>query len=145
MYTLAQSMPKWAKHAADLVLGGYFFAMRACEFCLTERPGRTRRLTMENVVFRDKDSRLVEQRDPRLREKAMFVTVCFVDQKNGTKMEKRSQRRSGISVLCPVEAWVAVINRVKADTDGLYPRSILEKQQEGWKKLVITLHKTPGW
>ena len=79
MHNLAQTMPKWAKHAADLILGGYFFAMRACEFCLTERPGRTRRLTTDNVVFRDKNSRLVKHSDPSLRSKAMFVTVCFVD------------------------------------------------------------------
>ena len=115
MYHLAQTMPKWAQHAADLILGGYFFAMRACEFCLTERPGRTRRLTTANVVFRDKESRLVKHDDPRLRSKAMFVTVCFVDQKNGTKMEKRSQRRSGIKILCPVEAWVSVISRLQKE------------------------------
>ena len=115
MYQLAQTMPKWAQHAADLILGGYFFAMRACEFCLTERPGRTRRLTTANVVFRDKDSRLVKHSDLHLRSKAMFVTVCFVDQKNGTKMEKRSQRRSGIKALCPVEAWVSVISRLQKD------------------------------
>jgi hypothetical protein len=114
-YKLAQTMPKWAQHAADLILGGYFFAMRACEFCRTERPGRTRRLTAENVVFRDKESRLVQHADPRLRSKAMFVTVCFVDQKNGTKMEKRSQRKSGIRVLCPVEAWVSVISRLQEE------------------------------
>jgi len=115
MHNLAQTMPKWAKHAADLILGGYFFAMRACEFCLTERPGRTRRLTTDNVVFRDKNSRLVKHNDPSLRSKAMFVTVCFVDQKNGTKMEKRSQRRSGIKTLCPVEAWVSVISRIQKE------------------------------
>jgi hypothetical protein len=45
----------------------------------------------------------------------MFVTVCFVDQKNGTKMEKRSQRRSGIKTLCPVEAWVSVISRLQKE------------------------------
>jgi len=115
MYTLAQTMPKWAQHTADLILGGYFFAMRACEFCRTERPGRTRRLTTANVVFRDKESRLVKHDDPRLRSKAMFVTVCFVDQKNGTKMEKRSQRRSGINILCPVEAWASVISRLQKE------------------------------
>ena len=43
------------------------------------------------------------------------MTVCFVDQKNGTKMEKRSQRRSGIKVLCPVEAWVSVISRIQKE------------------------------
>jgi hypothetical protein len=115
MHSMAQTMPKWAQHTADLILGGYFFAMRACEFCRTERPGRTRRLTTANVVFRDKESRLVKHDDPRLRVKAMFVTVCFVDQKNGTKMEKRSQRRSGIRTLCPVEAWVSVISRLQKD------------------------------
>jgi hypothetical protein len=115
MYNLAQTMPRWAQHAGDLILGGYFFAMRACEFCLTERPGRTRRLTTANVVFRDKKSRLVKHDDPSLRSKAMFVTVCFVDQKNGTKMEKRSQRRSGIKTLCPVEAWVSVIARIQKE------------------------------
>jgi hypothetical protein len=45
----------------------------------------------------------------------MFVTVCFVDQKNGTKMEKRSQRRSGVRGLCPVESWVSVIGRIQRD------------------------------
>jgi hypothetical protein len=45
----------------------------------------------------------------------MFVTVCFVDQKNGTKMEKRSQRRSGLKTLCPVEAWVSAISRLQRD------------------------------
>ena len=115
MHLMAKSMPKWAQHTADLILGGYFFAMRACGFCLTERPGRTRKLTTANVVFRDKESRLVRHDNPRLSVKAMFVTICFADQKNGSKMEKRSQRRSGIRTLCPVEAWVSVIDRLQKD------------------------------
>jgi hypothetical protein len=70
MYAMAQTMLKWAKQAADLILGGgYFFAMRACEFCLTERPGRTKRLTTANVAFRDKKSRLVKLKDPAFRQK----------------------------------------------------------------------------
>jgi hypothetical protein len=112
---LAQTMPKWAQHTAQLIMGGYFFAMRACEFCLTERPGKTRRLTTGNIVFRDAESKPVEHDDPRLRHKAMFVTVCFVNQKNGTKMEKRSQRRSMVAGLCPVEAWTSVIERLRQD------------------------------
>jgi hypothetical protein len=114
MYEFAQDKPEWVRHAADLVLGAYFFAMRACEFCLTENPGRTRRLTTANVVFRDEDSQVVDHQDGNLVKKAMFVTVCFVDQKNGTKMEKRSQRRSGDNVLCPVVAWVSIVIRVNS-------------------------------
>ena len=112
---LARTMPKWAQHTAQLILGGYFFAMRACEFCLTERPGKTRRLTAGNIIFRDADSKQVDHDDPQLSQKAMFVTVCFVSQKNGTKMEKRSQRRSGVKGLCPVEAWTSVIERLRDD------------------------------
>jgi hypothetical protein len=115
MSEFAQTMPKWGKHASHLIIGGYFFAMRACEFCLTERPGRTRRLTTEHIVFRDSASRPVDHHDPLLLEKAMFVTVCFVNQKNGTKMERRSQRRSGVSSLCPVEAWGRVIIQLRQD------------------------------
>jgi hypothetical protein len=115
MAAFARTMPKWGRHAANLIIGGYFFAMRACEFCLTERPGRTRRLTTDNVVFGDSESKIVDHHDPQLLEKAMFVTVCFVNQKNGTKMERRSQRRSGVPVLCPVEAWGKVITQLRQD------------------------------
>jgi outer membrane lipopolysaccharide assembly protein LptE/RlpB len=115
MYEFAQDKPEWVRHAADLVLGAYFFAMRACEFCLTEKPGRTRRLTTANVVFRDGQGRVMSHLDKQLEESAMFVTVCFVDQKNGVKMEKRSHRRSGEKVLCPVLSWIAIISRIYED------------------------------
>jgi hypothetical protein len=110
----AKGFPEWARHAADLIVGGYFFAMRVCEFCRTERPGRTQKLTLGDIVFRDQDSRVVDQRDPRLGENAMFVTICFVDQKNGTKMEKRSHRKTGQQIMCPVKAWARVVKRVRS-------------------------------
>ena len=113
LYSLAQTMTAGgSQHTADLILGAYFFAMRACEFCETERPGKTKKLTLRNVTFRDTNSQLVLNTDPELATKAAFVTICFVDQKNGTKMEKRSQRRSGKRILCPVAAWVSVVQRV---------------------------------
>jgi len=85
-----------------------------CEFCNTERPGRTRKLTLGDIVFRDRDSRVVDQTDPKLYEKAMFTTICFVDQKNGTKMERRSHRQTGQEILCPVKSWVRVVQRVRS-------------------------------
>lgn len=110
----ARGLPQWAKHTADLIVGGYFFAMRVCEFCSTERPGRTRKLTLGDIVFRDQDSRVVDQTDPRLDGKAMFVTICFSDQKNGTKMERRSHQKTGQEILCPVKAWVRTVQRVRS-------------------------------
>ena len=109
-----KGLSEWAKHAADLIVGGYFFAMRACEFCRTEKPGRTRRVTLGDIVFRDQHSRVVAQGDPKLDEKAMFVTICFTDQKNGTKMERRSHRKTGQETLCPVKSWARVIQRVRS-------------------------------
>ena len=109
-----KGLSEWAKHAADLIVGGYFFAMRACEFCRTEKPGRTRRVTLGDIVFRDQHSRVVAQGDPKLDEKAMFVTICFTDQKNGTKMERRSHRKTGQETLCPVKSWARVVQRVRS-------------------------------
>ncbi len=112
-------MHKWSerkstewRHASDLVRGAYFFAMRACEFCRTEKPGRTRRLTAANITFRGEDGSVIDHEDVDLVRKSHFVTVCFVDQKNGVRMEKRSQRRSGVPILCPIEAWGAVMRRL---------------------------------
>jgi hypothetical protein len=112
MHKVAVTMSEEWEHTSDLVRGAYFFAMRACEFCKTEKPGRTRRLKAENITFREKGGNVLEHHDPRLMERAQFVTVCFTDQKNGTRMEKRSQRRSGVAILCPIEAWGSVIKRL---------------------------------
>jgi hypothetical protein len=112
LQTMVRDFPEGSRHAADLIVGAYFFAMRACEFCATKNRGRTRVLTCGNVMFRDKNRNEVLHSDGALGEKAMFVTICFVDQKNGTKMERRSQRRSGVDGLCPVHAWASVIKRI---------------------------------
>ena len=118
MHNLAQGLGKGWQHAADLVQGAYFFAMRACEFCKTETPGRTRRLTADNITFRGEENEVINHDDPDLPARAEFVTICFVDQKNGTRMERRSQRRSGDPLLCPIKAWASVIQRHREDFPG---------------------------
>ena len=55
----------------------------------------------------------MDQTDPNLRERAAFVTVCFVNQKNGDRMDRRSQRRTTSEVLCPVRAWCDVVQRIR--------------------------------
>jgi hypothetical protein len=109
-----EGLPDWTKQAADLIIGGYFFAMQVCEFCRTDTPGRTQKITLGDIVFRDQDSRVVDQRDPALSEKAMFVTICFSDQKNGTKMERRSHKKTGQEILCPVKSWARTVQRVRS-------------------------------
>ena len=118
MHEATRTKEKDWQHASDLVRGAYFFAMRACEFCKTESPGRTRRLTRENITFRGEDNAVISSQDPDLALKSHFVTICFVDQKNGTRMERRSQRRSGVPILCPIEAWASVVKRHQEDFPG---------------------------
>jgi hypothetical protein len=124
---------KGEEHTADLIRGAYFFAMRACEFCRTESAGRTKRLKLENITFRGEKNEVVEYDDPDLETKANFVTICFVDQKNGNRMEKRSQRRSGVPILCPIEAWAAVVKRHRRDFPG-----------ERGKKVTICSYRKEG-
>ena len=42
---------------ADLVIGAFFFAMRSCEFSKTPRAGRTKCITLGDIVFRDSRKR----------------------------------------------------------------------------------------
>jgi hypothetical protein len=99
-------------HTADLVLGAFFFAMRSCEYTKTARPGRTKRVSMGCIVFRTRSRRVLQLSDPDLLSLADYVTVVFEDQKNGKKMDARTQRRSGHRFLCPVLRWGSAVKRI---------------------------------
>jgi hypothetical protein len=86
---------------ADLIVAAFFFAMRACEYTGTARPGRTKVAIIKYVIFRDRTRKVLSHRDPELKDKAYFITLVFVDQKNGTKLDARTQRRTGDPSLCP--------------------------------------------
>jgi hypothetical protein len=105
-------------HIADLIMGAYFFAMRGCEFCHTEKRGRTKLLTIGNITFRGKSKAVIAQDDPQLLTRARYVTVCFVDQKNGKKMDRRTQGKSGEKRFCPVRAWGRACQRVLRTVRG---------------------------
>lgn len=109
---LAQFGRRETKHAIDLTIGAFFFAMRSCEFSLTKRRGRTVPLELGHITFRDANSNLVAQTDPELVERARYVTVYFVDQKNGIKGDRRTQQKTGLE-LCPVVSWANVCRRVR--------------------------------
>jgi hypothetical protein len=101
-------------HTADLILGAFFFAMRSCEYCKTARPGRTKRTRMGCIVFRTLSRRVLRLDDPDLLKIADYVTIVFEDQKNGKKMDARTQRRSGHRYLCPVLRWGSAVQRIIA-------------------------------
>lgn len=110
---------------ADLIVGAFFFAMRACEFSKTHTKGKTKRISLDDIVFRDQKKRVIKHDDPNLLKKAKFVTITFRDQKNGKKMDKRTQGRSGHKSLCPVIAWGRAVQRkIKRDGNLDVPREI---------------------
>jgi hypothetical protein len=88
--------------------------MRSCEYTKTARPGQTKRIRMGGIVFRTRSRRVLSLSDPDLLRLADYVTIVFEDQKNGKKMDARSQRRSGHSYLCPILRWGSAVQRITA-------------------------------
>ncbi len=86
--------------AAELGIVGFFFAMRSCEYTTTRNPGKTKVLDIGHITFRDARKRVLPQDCDLLA--AEYVTLTFVDQKNGHKMDSRTQQKTGDRVLCPV-------------------------------------------
>jgi hypothetical protein len=98
--------------AADLAILGLFFAMRSCENTTTPKPGRTKTVSMSGVVFLDSKKREIPQSHPGL-ALAAHVTLTFEDQKNRTKNDKRSQKRTDDPALCPVRRAASLIERIR--------------------------------
>jgi hypothetical protein len=97
---------------ADLTIGAFFFAKRSCEFSTTRKPGRTKIVTIQYVLFRDHLKQIVPRSANDLLQRAEYVTITFVSQKNGKKMDLRTQRRTGDPVLCPVLRYGSVVRRI---------------------------------
>ena len=85
--------------------------MRSCEHSVTPTPGRTRLLTLKNIMFRSK--RKVEvPHSSRTLHRSQHVTIIFADQKNGRKFDMRTQQRTGDPALCPVRRWASATQRI---------------------------------
>lgn len=108
-----------AQACAQLIIGAFFFAMRSCEYSKTTSPGEsktTKILTVGNIRF-FKESRVISHSDPHLPE-ADIVAITFESQKNKDKFKTICMHRSNRSVLCPVRAWAAVVQRVRSYKDS---------------------------
>ena len=101
-----------ADHAADLLGGGFFFAMRSCEFTKPSRAGKTKPIRLGGIRFFDKGNVEVPHEDPDLLRKSQWVRILFEDQKNGERFDSRTQQRSGLLQLCPVICLARAVKRV---------------------------------
>jgi hypothetical protein len=102
----------------QLVVGAFFFAMRACEFSDVGGPRRTRIITVGDVEFR-RDGRRVSHDRVREMEAADTVSITFRTQKNGergttvTQHKTAGARMGGATRLCPVVAFARLVSRVR--------------------------------
>ena len=108
-----------------LLLGALFFAMRSCEYSTTNKDDGKRKTKIINcagVRFFSNSSdgaihELPHDRPLPSLAQADCVSITFVDQKNGEKMETITQHRVTNGSLCPVQAWATTIKRVESYTD----------------------------
>ena len=109
-----------SKAQGSLLVGALFFAMRSCEYSTTNKDDgkqKTKIITCEGVRFfsNSSDGAINElpHHLPLLQlSQADCVSITFVDQKNGEKMETITQHRVRQGPLCPVQAWATTVKRV---------------------------------
>ena len=68
--TQLEVMASSTDHAANLIIGAFFFAMQACKYVQTPTAGKTKMITLEGVKFFTKDRSELDQLDPDLLTKA---------------------------------------------------------------------------
>jgi hypothetical protein len=98
--------------AADIITGAYCFAMRSCEYFKPQIAGKTKCVDLDGLIFRMAGNTFVEHADPELLTISEFITVTFVDQKNGLKMDFRTQCRTRDPDLCPVIWYTRQVQRI---------------------------------
>jgi hypothetical protein len=68
----------------------------------TKLPGKTKGIVLVGVIFRSGTKKTIPHQHPNLLALASYVTIIFVDQKSGKKMNAQTQQQTGLSFLCPV-------------------------------------------
>lgn len=105
---------------AQLAIGGFFFAMRSCEQVQTPVPGKTKIIDLDGCTFRCKNKREIPHSSKHLHT-AEYITITWKDQKNGIRMDSRTQRRTGDPILCPVTAFAYLIHRIRLTVPDYNP------------------------
>jgi hypothetical protein len=112
-------------HAIDLLIAGFFFATRPCEIVRTKSPGKTKTLELRDIIFRDRYRKIILHDDPRLLERYEFVTVTWRNQKNGKRLDSRTQRRTDDPSLCPGLRLGRAVQRVIRTVPNTTPHTLV--------------------
>jgi hypothetical protein len=106
----------------QLMLMGFFFAMRSCENVKVSGERRTHPIRKRNMVFR-KGGRILPHLSPRL-HLADTISITFEYQKRDKRNNTVTQWRTGNSTYCPLVVSAAVVRRLEAmgasESDFIY-------------------------
>jgi len=106
----------------QIMLLGFFFAMRSCENVKLSGEGRTHPIRKRNMVFR-KGGQILPHLLPRL-HLADTIAITFEYQKRDERNNTVTQWRTGDSTYCPVVVSAAVVRRLEAmgvsESDFIY-------------------------
>ena len=102
------------KAIAWLLTGAIFFAMRSCEYLKTaeETTKRTRIIRMKNIRFKRGSSVLAHNH--KQLHTSDLVQITFQFQKNDKRDVCIHMFSSGDKLLCPVQAWAKIVQRVRS-------------------------------
>jgi hypothetical protein len=122
---------------AEIAIVAYFYAMRSCEITATPTPGRTKITRLRGVTFRDASHQEIPHTELRI-SSACRVTVTFENQKNGLKMDRRTHKRTGDPVMCPVLRLSSLIKRILATDDKAEPDTPVSTIWRTGRRGVVT-------
>ena len=97
---------------AQLLISGFFFAMRSCEYSNTNAEKQTKIMSIKGIRFLRRDNSTIDHSDQDVFN-AFAVSVTFENQKNGVKMDRSTQEATGCSILCPVRMAAAIVSRIR--------------------------------
>jgi hypothetical protein len=100
------------KNITQLLIVGFFFAMRSCEYCSTPGTRRTKIIRLKGIKFY-LGKKLLPHNSPIL-HKATSVTLLFEYQKNDSRNETVTAHKTYHPFLCPVIQLVNLVRRLLA-------------------------------
>jgi hypothetical protein len=121
--------------AAKLAIIAFCFAIMPCEYSTTPMPGKTKMVTISHVIFHDIHKWIVSH-DSEVAN-IEYVTVTFVDQKNGHKNDACTQQKKGGQVICHVWCLHALVDWIH-QTMQATPATIVNTILLASKLMLIT-------
>jgi hypothetical protein len=114
-------------HAVDLLIVGLFSFQPGLARLFVQRTQERPRqpLELRAIIFRDASRRIIPHNNSRLLPRAEFVTVTWRNQKNGKRLDSRTQRRTRDRRLCPALCLDHVVQQVLHTVPYVTPHTLI--------------------